>query len=200
MKLKVNDLVKNKYIKRQDRKNQFIFVGRLDKTKGIDKLLSAWQLLSIEGEEIPKLIVCGTGPEEQWCKQFVLEHNLSSVVKILGFVENNKSIQMIGESIALILPTQWYEGFPMTLVEAYGCGTPVLGSKIGNVGSLVIDGITGYTFNQISDNAIVEAVNKLLKVNESELDLYRSTYQYYIAHYTARENYKVLCSIYNKIN
>ena len=52
---------KNGYISEKDRKNQFVFAGRLDKLKGIDLLFEAWKHM---GEEAPKLIVCGTGPME----------------------------------------------------------------------------------------------------------------------------------------
>jgi glycosyltransferase involved in cell wall biosynthesis len=190
-----------KYIKGCDRKNQFIFAGRLDKTKGIDKLMQAWKRLSINNENAPVLLVCGTGPEEEWCREFVEINYLEKKVKMLGFVENKNAVQFIAESKALILPTQWYEGFPMTIVEAYGYGTPVLGSAIGNVYSLVIEGVTGFTFDGRSAEAIVEVVHKVMAVtNEYKYnDLYKSTFEYYSQHFTGEKNYKILSGIYDKL-
>jgi glycosyltransferase involved in cell wall biosynthesis len=176
------------------RKDYIIFAGRLDKTKGIDILLRAWTFV-----KNVKLVICGTGPEEQWCREFIEEYNLHETVKIIGFVENKKVKQMISEALALILPTQWYEGFPVTIVEAYAYGTPVLGSQIGNVGSLVIDGVTGYTFDQCSPESIVETVNKLVDARKHRLDLYKRTYDHYKLHYTPDENYKILSNIYNQV-
>lgn len=187
------------YIKKENRKKQIIFAGRIDKTKGIDKLLIAWKTYSMYENKAIQLIICGTGPEEQWCKNYIAANNLDSVVKMMGFVENKKVVHMIAESMALILPTQWYEGFPMTIVEAYGYGTPVLGSQIGNVGNLVIDEVTGYRFNHNSTESIVEAVKKLLEVKEHGIDLYKSTFEYYQTHYTAEKNFKILSAIYNQV-
>ncbi|GAB1800837.1 hypothetical protein PMEGAPL103_17300 [Priestia megaterium] len=118
---------------------------------------------------------------------------------MIGFIENEKVLQMIAQSLAVILPTQWYEGFPMTIVESYACGTPVLGSHIGNVGNLVIEDITGYRFDHESPKSIVEAVKKLLVANEQGIDLYQSTYEHYQTHYTSEKNFEVLNSIYQKI-
>lgn len=78
----------------------------------------------MEGEA-PKLIVCGTGPMEEWCREFIRQNQLHAELK--GFVSNAEVRRLIAESRALILPTQWYEGFPMSIVEAYSVGTPVLG-------------------------------------------------------------------------
>lgn len=118
---------------------------------------------------------------------------------MIGFIENKKVLPMIAQSLAIILPTQWYEGFPMTIVEAYACGTPVLGSRIGNVGNLVMEDITGYRFDHESPISIVEAIKKLLIANEQGIDLYQSTYEYYQMHYTSEKNFEVLNNIYQEI-
>ncbi len=60
------------FIPAEKRKNQFVFAGRLDKLKGIDLLLKEWSEL---GKDAPKLIVCGTGPLEEWCKEFVASND-----------------------------------------------------------------------------------------------------------------------------
>jgi len=116
----------------------------------------------------------------------------------MGFMDNQKVVELISESLAIILPTQWYEGFPMSIVEAYGYGTPVLGSSIGNVGSLVIDGVTGYTFNHDSEKAIVSTVQKFLKAYDNEVDLYKNTVKNYNKRYTEDKNYRILSEIYKK--
>ncbi len=54
----------------------FIYVGRLDKLKGVDILLKAWKLM---GENAPRLLVCGTGPMEDWCREYIAKNGLTSV-------------------------------------------------------------------------------------------------------------------------
>lgn len=177
----------NEFIPVEERIDQFIFVGRLDKLKGIDILLEAWKKM---GESAPKLILCGTGTMEKWCKGFVRENKVN--VDIRGFVPNDEVRRLIGKSRALILPTQWYEGFPMSIVESYSVGTPVICSDIGNVSNIVVDGVTGWKF--VEKDELIECVRKAEKEQ-----LYSETYQKYISKYTEQINYELLIKIYESV-
>ena len=168
-----------------ERKNQFIYVGRLEEIKGIDVLLNAWKLL---GEDAPELLVCGKGPLEEWAKDFVNDNHLEKV-KLLGFVSNDQVKEMIGKSKALILPTQVYEGFPMTIAESYAVGTPVIGSDLGNTGSLIEEGKTGLKFKHTSAENLAEAVKDMLN-SFFELD------EGIINTYSKEDNYEQLRKIY----
>lgn len=172
----------------EQRESQFIFVGRLDKLKGVDILLEAWKLM---GDDAPKLLVCGTGPMEDWCREYIKKNNLSTV-EMKGFVPNTEAKKLIANSKALILPTQWYEGFPMTIVEAYSVGTPVIGSDIGNVGSLIKEDVTGWKFTGNDTQSLIKAVivcenSKLIIKNED------------IECYSRKKNIRTLCNIYYSI-
>lgn len=169
----------------EKRKNQFIYVGRLEEIKGIDILLEAWKLM---GAEAPELIMCGKGPLEDWAREYI-EKNKLSKVKLLGFVPNTEVRKMIGQSKALILPTQVYEGFPMTIAESYACGTPVIGSDLGNTGSLIENGISGYKFAPDSSAALAEAVKR---ISNSFVGLEAAV----IGKYSSESNYRKLREIY----
>ena len=169
----------------EKRKEQFIYVGRLEEIKGIDILLKAWKTL---GEDAPELLMCGRGPLEEWAKSYIEENKLSNI-KMLGFVENAQVRKMIGESKALILPTQVYEGFPMTIAESYACGTPVIASELGNTGSLIENGKSGWKFTADSPEALTEAVKKM---EDSFLELPEEI----IKKYSAESNYSKLREIY----
>lgn len=175
------------FVPEEERENQFIFAGRLDKLKGIDILLKAWKEM---GENAPKLIVCGTGPMEEWCKEYVQKNKLN--VEIRGFVPNEEIRKLIGRSKAMILPTQWYEGFPMSIVEAFSVGTPVICSDLGNAGSAVEENITGYKFNQISKKEIMRTIKKMFYSplsNEKIVEVFNEKY-------SMKSNYKILMRIY----
>lgn len=169
----------------EKRKNQCIYVGRLEEIKGIDVLLEAWKLL---GDAAPELLMCGKGPLEDWAKEFI-EKNRLLKVKLLGFVPNTEVRKMIGESKALILPTQVYEGFPMTIAESYACGTPVIGSDLGNTGSLIENAISGYKFDPKSSEGLAAAVKSMEK---SESGLKTD----FIKKYSSERNYRILREIY----
>lgn len=176
------------YNKRED---QFIFAGRLDKLKGIDILCDAWKQM---GATAPKLIVCGTGPMEEWCRRF-LEDNPKCNIELRGFVPNKEAKKLIANSKALILPTQWYEGFPMTIVEAYSVGTPVIGSDIGNVGDLIEEGAGGLKFNCRDSKSLINAVNLL---SQNLLDGHEIS-DFYSKHYSSEANYNMIIKIYQTI-
>lgn len=182
----------NAVISYENRLNQFIFAGRLDKLKGIDVLLEAWMKL---GADAPKLIVCGTGPMEEWCRKFILDNGLYNI-EMKGFVENSKTKNLIANSKALIIPTQWYEGFPMTVAEAYSVGTPVIGSSMGNVGSVIVDGATGMRVDAKESEKLADALNLFISADK---DMVQSTKDEYDAKYSENENYKLIISIYKAI-
>lgn len=169
----------------QERENQFVYVGRLEEIKGIEVLFRAWKIL---GKEAPKLIACGTGPLEEWCRNFKKEHNLIEI-ELMGFVPNEQVREIVGKSMALILPTQVYEGFPMTIAEAYAAGTPVIGSDLGNTGSLIENEKTGLKFQYVSSEGLAEAVQKMQK-NWTGVDAVS------VRKYSEEENYRQLREIY----
>ena len=72
---------------------------------------------------------------------------------------------VIAESKALILPSQCYEGFPVTIVEAFSLGLPVITGNIGNTGSLVKDGITGKKFRYDNARELANAIKEFEKIN-----------------------------------
>lgn len=168
-----------------ERENQFIYAGRLDETKGIQILLQAW---SVMGENAPQLLICGNGPLENWCKNYIEQHRLKTV-KMVGFVPNEQVKDYIGASKALILPTQWYEGFPMTILEAYSRGTPVIGSDLGNTGSLIIEGKSGMKFCHSS----AEDLAKTVKEMEQKRNFFDEAF---ITKYSLQANYEQLREIY----
>lgn len=170
-----------------ERKKQFVYVGRIEEIKGIRILLKAWKIL---GEKAPTLLVCGTGPLEEWANTYINTHRLENV-QMLGFVENSKVRKLIAESTALILPTQVYEGFPMTIAESYACGTPVVGSDQGNTGSLIEEGVSGLKFRYDSSESLAEKIVELLR---SPIEMNSEV----IHKYSSEENYKLLRDIYEK--
>lgn len=177
----------------EKRNNQYIYAGRLDKLKGIDILFEAWKQI---GSNAPKLIICGTGPLQDWCREFILKNNMKSI-ELKGFVLNEETKKIIANSKALILPTQWYEGFPMTIVEAYSVEIPVIGSNIGNVGILVDDGINGFKFKYDSLDDLLKAIKKCESSDRKVMG--ENAYFKYKNEYSDETNYSILKDIYCKV-
>jgi len=175
------------------RKEQIIFVGRLEKLKGVDLLLEAWKLL---GKDAPELLLCGTGPLEQWCADFIRENDLN--VSMRGFVPNEEVRRLIGTSRALILPTQCYETFPMTIAEAYAAGTPVITGNMGNAGGLVDEGMTGLHYAYNNAQAMADAMRYLMSQPVSHI--YENAWDKFTRLYNPDVNYSCLAEIYNAVS
>lgn len=171
------------------RKKQIVYVGRLDKLKGVDFLLEAWNK---QKNPDLRLIICGIGPLEDWCREYIANHNLKNV-EMRGFVSNSDVKKVLSESMALVLPTQWYEGFPMTILEAFSAGTPVLGSNIGNVGKLITEGVNGRHFLPDNKEELLDAIRNL------NID-YKTVYECFKQNYSAKSNYEALKDIYTRVS
>lgn len=183
--------VQEKVIPYEKREERFVYAGRLDKLKGIDLLLEAWKKM---GEKAPRLLICGTGPLEGWCRSFVQDSKVCNV-EMTGFVPNAEVKKIVANSKALILPTQWYEGFPMSIVEAFSVGTPVITSDMGNAGSLIVEGVTGCKFAADSVDEIVKAVERIGKY----MNICETVRNVYEMNYTAKKNYEMLRKIYDSV-
>lgn len=122
-----------------ERSAQFIFAGRLDELKGVKELFAAWNIM---GDTAPRLIICGDGPLTEWCRT-----HMTGRIEMKGQTPHEEVLDIIAHSKALILPTKWYEGFPMTIAESFAVGTPVITSGIGNTGSIVDNKNLGVRLN-----------------------------------------------------
>lgn len=152
---------------------RFIYVGRLDVLKGIKMMLEGWRIL---GKDAPVLDICGDGPLSKWCDEYIKDKGLKTVI-LHGRVPNDEAKRLIASSEALIMPTLLYEGFPMTIVEAYSTGTAVIGSDIGNTACLIQNGITGYTFSVGDADALAKAIREFKSLpKEQILRIYREKY------------------------
>ncbi len=117
-----------------------LFAGRLSVEKGVDTLIRAMAKLP----DIP-VKIAGSGMLER--KYRTLAHELGACnVDFLGFRPEEEVRGMIQEARFVVMPSECYENAPMTVLEAFACGTPVLGSRIGGIPELVKEGETGALF------------------------------------------------------
>lgn len=120
-----------------DEGDYFVFAGRLAPEKGIATLIKAAALSK------QRLVVAGAGPEEASLRQ--LASALDANVTFTGYLSGESLHNLIGSSRALVLPSEWYENAPISLLEAYALGRPVVGSAIGGIPEMIRIGETGAT-------------------------------------------------------
>ena len=185
---KAND----RYMPLRERMKKFIYVGRIEKIKGIDILLNAW--CQLEDKTI-ELLMYGTGPEQDWCEEFIKENHLN--IKMMGYIDNDKIKDQLAESIDLIFPSKLYEGFPMVITEAFSVGTPVIASKIGNAKYIVDNGVNGILYETDNHMELANIVQYYGNIVTEEMCL--AAKEKYKNCYSMESNYKILNDIYNNV-
>jgi glycosyltransferase involved in cell wall biosynthesis len=164
-----------------------LFVGKLVQYKGIETLLQAWHLLD---EAIPVKVV-GQGSLE-----ILLKSNLPSGVEYLGPLPRDKVLSLMQEASFIVFPSEWYEGFPMTIAEAFATGNPVVASRLAAMAEIVRDGSSGWHFTPGDAQDLARAVKQVWS-DPSELRrrgaLARKQYD---ECYSMEKNYQMTISIY----
>ena len=166
-----------------------VYVGRLAEEKGVSTLLTAWQ--SMQG--LP-LKVLGDGPLRKSLEALARKDNLP--VEFMGYCKQEMIHEIVGESQCLILPSEWYEGFPMVLLEAYACGTPVVASRIGSLDSIVKEGESGVKFEPGNPVDLAQKVTTLLADHTQNRQMRHGALSLFQREYTADRNYSQLMEIY----
>lgn len=170
----------------------FIYLSRIERSKGIYLLLEAFRNLP----DTPLLIV-GTGPDDEAVQAYVDKHCMENV-HFLGFTPHDEALSLLYHAKALIFPTQLYEGFPVVLAESFSLGTPVIGSNIGNTASIVEDGQTGLLFKHDDAEDLVLKIKQFDAPAFSYSAMEKNCYKTYKQHYTPDKNYECLLSIYQQ--
>lgn len=116
----------------------FLYFGRLAPEKGVATLMRAAKAAGV------KLKIAGTGPIE--AELHALRDALGGDIEFLGYQSGAPLHALIREARAMVLPSEWYENAPMSVLESFALGTPVIGANIGGIPEMVLNGETGWTF------------------------------------------------------
>ena len=116
----------------------FMYFGRLSREKGLATLIRA---AAASGSQ---LTIVGTGPQLEELRKLAAQ--LSANVSFPGYQTGAALHDHIRAARAVVLPSEWYENAPMSVLEAYALGKPVIGARIGGIPELIREGQTGTTF------------------------------------------------------
>jgi glycosyltransferase involved in cell wall biosynthesis len=164
-----------------------LFVGRLSVEKGIDIFIRAMAQLPT-----CQLKVIGSGPEEA-----TLNSQLN--IKKLGFLPREKIFNSMQSAAYLLMPSIWYENFPLTLVEAFACGLPVIASRIGAMAVLVEDGRTGLLFETGSAEDLAKKIAWAEANPLAMSEMGKNARNEYESKYTSEQNFQHLMAIYKGV-
>jgi phosphatidylinositol alpha-mannosyltransferase len=145
----------------EDDRLDVLFVGRLEKRKGLEQLLRAWPLVH---QAIPRarLLVVGGGRRLEGYRRYVRSHGWSEV-HFAGHVTPEDLVRFYQTSEVFCAPSTGQESFGIVLLEAMAAGRPIVASQIPGYAEVLEDGAEGLLVPPKSPSALASALTRLLE-------------------------------------
>jgi len=160
----------------------YCYVGRLSHEKGVKTLIEAANQLRY------KLVVIGGGPLMDELKAIAHDN-----IEFVGFKQWDDIKQLVGKARFSVIPSEWYENNPLSVIEAECLGTPVLGARIGGIPELIDEGKTGMTFTSKDVNDLKDKIQQMWSTSFD----YRQIAQESMQRYNAEEYYSNIMQVYS---
>ena len=156
---------KSSYTEKED---YYCFIGRISHEKGVQTLIEA-------ANQLPyRLKIIGGGPLEGKIKSLA-----NPDIEFMGFRQWEEIKEMAGRARFSVIPSEWYENNPLSVIEAQCLGTPVLGARIGGIPELIEEGVSGLCF----ESKNVEDLKDKIK------DMFAASFDYNTIARTAQTRY-----------
>jgi glycosyltransferase involved in cell wall biosynthesis len=172
-----------------DDREGFLFAGRLSEEKGIATLLAAWRDLPAS----VRLRVIGDGALRGEVRRAA--EQLPNL-EYRGEAARSEVIAAMRSARAVIVPSLWYEGSPVTVIEAFGCGTPVIASDIGTLAEMATAHETAILVRPNDPNALATAVRRLDEDPILAARLGDQARQEYLSRHRGSQSYETLMQVY----
>lgn len=169
-----------------------VFIGRLGQEKGVKTLLEAWRRLSKRS-----LKIIGEGPDRKQLINIAETYKLGNV-EFMGLIPHRDCINILQNAKFLVMPSECYETFGLTIIEAFACGKPLIASKLGAMAEIVEHGRTGLLFEPGNANDLAEKVRWMYENEDEVIRMGKNARAEFEAKYTAERNYQLLIEIYGK--
>lgn len=140
-------------------KKTILFVGNLEKVKGINYLIEAVSLINRNDLKSLRFIIVGDGSEKSELANLVSGKGLADSIEFVGAKKNAEIPLWINSSDIVCLPSL-NEGCPNVIAESFACGVPVIASKVGEIPYLIREGTNGWMFSPKSPEEIKNAIMK----------------------------------------
>ena len=173
------------------RHRRMVFVGEICRAKGVHLLLEAWKNL---GPRDYELTIVGDGPDREQ-----LERNYPSDGKIVwaGQQARERVIDLLAGSRWFCLPSLAYENCPMTILEAFSVGTPVIVPNHGAFRTIATEDKEGLFFRAGDADSLADSIARALQLSDAAwLDYSRRAHNTFLREYTERANYEQLMHVY----
>ena len=115
-----------------------------------------------------RLEIAGTGPMEQELQDYVRTENLENRIHFNGFLSGKALNNLVAGAKCIVLPSEWYENGPYSIMEAMAAGKPVIVSSEGGLPEIVQDGENGYICEAFNPNSLSECLRKMEQLDDEQ--------------------------------
>ena len=170
-----------------------LYFGRLSEEKGVSTLIEAMKRV-----RAGRLIIAGTGPLEEEIAQKVQAEDISTV-EMVGFKSREELSALIKNAMCTILPSQWYENGPMSLLESFAFGKPVIGSNIGGIPEHIEAGEDGLLFQCGNSEDLADKINSLYQDPQRTINLGKRAREKAERFYSVEAHMERLLGVYEEL-
>lgn len=172
----------------------FIYVGRINRIKGIHVMLKAFSDLSPEKYKLHIIGGAYTKLEQRYLKKLLKQYSAVNAIWH-GVKTHDETMQYIAKSDVLIHPTIALEAFGLTVAEALAIGRPVIATRCGGADEQIHDNLNGFL---VQPNNPVELTNKINFLLDNPTDIIRLTSNIEQV-ISIEEHISDLCEIYHSL-
>lgn len=160
----------------RERRFNIFYMGRLEKVKGLDTLLSAFQLLYRKHKEC-RLIIAGNGQYGNKLQELAMDPGIAGAVSFVGFINKEDKEKYFKTTDIFVLPSAYFETFGMVILEAMCFKVPVVASRIGGIPEVVDDGETGVLFESGNKDDLFQKIEALYMDKQKREKLAKAAYK-----------------------
>ena len=136
-----------------DSGNYLLYFGRLTEEKGLLTLI--WAMKQLPGIQ---LRIVGEGPLKEKLRNLA---DIPDNIELVGHKSGDELAREIANARAVVAPSEWYENYPLSVLEAMGFGKPIIAANIGGLPEIVRDGVSGLLFQPGNANDLAEKIKLL---------------------------------------
>ncbi len=179
------------YEPRPKREGYYVFAGRLSREKGLRTLLEAASMVP----EV-KLMVLGEGPLEAELKS---RFGSEPWVEFRGYLGGAELRDTLSHAAFSVVPSEWYENLPLTVMESFALGVPVIASRMGGLPEMVRGGETGLLFDPGNAEDLASAIAWLAGHPDECMEMGRRAREFAEREYSPESHYPRLIEAYKRV-
>ena len=185
--------------------NYFIYSGRISEEKGLKTLIDAVfkvfndKNINFNKLKTSKLKIVGDGPINDELIAYVNSKYLNNKIEFLGYKKHDEAVKIMRGGSFVVLPSEWYENYPYTIIEAFASSKPVIGSRIGGVPEIIKNWETGLLFEPGNSDELSLKIKFFINHPDKAIEMGKSARMFLEQELNPENHYKKLMEIYKQL-